>query len=193
MITRFVNLAAIGAVALLGACTHSGEATALHWVLPEAGSKIKLNQELTAKAGSRLTVQYGRPISYKSVTWVDPFCYFSVRRPPSEITSPTSIAPDTFVITRVFRQREFSALEPAQYAYSGGEVLYAQNYNNSGSSNVFMTTVMELTSAAQPQVERLKCTRWEIPWPENFLSIDEIRGALGSVAQLELANNQDQE
>ena len=51
---------------------------------------------------------------------------------------------------------------------------------------------MELASDEQPQVTSLKCARWDIPWEENFLSIDEIQEALGNVAQLKLTNKFDE-
>jgi len=66
-------------------------------------------------------------------------------------------------------------------------MMYASLRNAYDAPAVFTyTTSMMLASSRQPDVLRLSCKHWESITDDNFLSISEMRGALGEIFTLRL-------
>ncbi len=142
------------------------------------GATIRLNQELSARAGARIYIQYGRVMSYDDLTVQEPYCQFYVLRTRHELRQPLTIEPDIFIIQQVFRRRDLTAVESMQLAFEG---IPYHHYL----SQRTMSTYMEISSADQPDVIRLICSRWSDPYYWYHLSIEEIIETLGELAQFE--------
>ncbi len=155
---------------LLGGCASTGENPTF---FPPVGSKVIVNQELNARSGSRLLIQNGQVLQRRDVGVVDPYCQFVLRRARDEMKNPIVIQPDTFTITRTFRQKDYSWATGQQVA----EIR----------SNVTMTTIMELSSDQQPEVNRLLCMRWGSPRLDRFVTIDEMKSTLSPQVELVLS------
>ena len=138
---------------------------------------IKLNRELTGRMGSRIFLQWGYQMRFSEVAKLEPYCQFYVYRPGADLHKPLTIEPDTFIVQRVYRLREFVAVGGTEVAEGKGRPLR-------GPSERTMSTVMELLSEKQPLVTRLVCSRWADLHPMNHVSIDEIVASLGDVAEL---------
>ena len=136
---------------------------------------IELKQGLAGRSGTRIYLQYGYQMRFAEVSKLDPYCQFYVYRSSEELRKPLTIAADTFVVHRVYRQRE---------SVSTGTIhLAATGRTNRGPSERTMSTIMELLSEKQPEVTRLVCSRWADPYPMNHVSIDEIVQSLGEIAE----------
>lgn len=142
---------------------------------PPVGSKVIVNQELSARSGSRLYIQNGQAMERRQVGVVNPYCQFVLFRSPEEMSTPFSIQPDTFTITRRYRQRDFSWADGQQVA----EIR----------SNVTMTTFMDLSSDSQPEVRQLLCMRWSSARIDQFVRIHEMQATLAPIVELELLDN----
>lgn len=169
--------AVLGLVVLILA----GCASTVHYSSPDAtplvGGTIQLKQELSARAGARIYIQYGRVMGWTELTVLEPYCQFYVLRTAQELRQPLVIKPDTFVIERVFRKIDLTAVEGLQLAL--GAIWYLHDL-----SQRTMSTYIELSSDAQPNVLRLICSRWADPVYWNHVSIEEIIDTLGEIAEL---------
>jgi hypothetical protein len=183
-IPRSVNglrtgLCALCALVLVTGCASSVKYdTSTFVTLPRVGTLIKLNRELAGRSGARIFLQYGHQLSFREVAKLDPYCQFYVHRPSSELRKPLLIAPDTFVVHRVYRLREFVSSGAVQVADGA-----AAGRAFRDRSERTMSTVMEVVSDKQPAVTRLICSRWADPQPMHYLSIDEIVMSLGEIAE----------
>lgn len=172
--------AAFAAAAALGACQTPGvpHPNAPDFV-PARGSRLILNQPLTIPAHqAHVDVQDGAPKDSDKINRYYPYCRFESWRLKS---TPQRIAPDTFTVTRAGLQEEANAGARVRLAAAG--VLWAGD-----PSFVVYATSMRLRSLKQPDVYRLVCAQWAVTGPDapTYLSLDEIRRALGGVATLEL-------
>jgi len=145
---------------------------------PEVGTMIRLNQELSVQTGVRIYLQDGFQKGFRDVAKLEPYCQFYIQRSSDELRKPFTIRPDTFVVYEVFRQKDSVAIEGLQVASDG------ESEVDHGSSQRTMSTYMELSSDAQPNVTRLICSRWADPAARYHVSVDEIVASLGDVAQL---------
>ena len=57
---------------------------------------------------------------------------------------------------------------------------------DAGPSHVDYMTVMYLESVKQPDVLRITCTHWEDPVEAEFLSIQQMRKAMGKILTLNI-------
>ena len=91
------------------------------------------------------------------------------------------VKPDVFTVTRVVNQFEQVSLDGVRYA---GPIIVADDggpmfYN-------YMTT-MYLKSEKQPDVFRITCQVWDYIYNETYLSIDQMREAVGDVFTISIA------
>ena len=129
------------------------------------------------RGGVRIYLQDGYQKTFGEVAKLEPYCQFYVLRSRDELRKPFTIKPDTFIVYEVFRQKDSVALEGLQVASEG------ESDVGHGSSQRTMSTYMELSSDAQPEVTRLICSRWEDPLGRFHVSVDEITTSLGDIAQ----------
>lgn len=153
---------------LFSGCASTGESPTF---LPPVGSKVIVNQELNARSGTRLFIQNGQVLQRRDVGIVNPYCQFVLLRSREEMKGAIAIQPDTFTITRRYRQKDYSWAAGQQVA----EVR----------SNVTMTTFMDLSSDLQPEVNQLLCMRWGSPRLDRWVTIDEMRATLSPIVDLQ--------
>ena len=179
MKSKLTALVTIALAGVLGACATTGDPSS-PFVKPRVGSVIELNQEISARNGARIYLQDGYVLSWRELEKQMPYCQFFVNRPSSEMRQPLTVQPDSFTVRRVYRQRDFTALEGVQLAMNGGG---SEAEVDRGSSQRTMSTYMELSSATQPDVTNLICSQWRDPRTRNHVSINEIIAALGDIAR----------
>ncbi len=152
------------------------------------GSVVALRRPLTIPAGTaRVTLQHGRASNGAS-EW-DPSCAFTV----DEVSDGTQrIEPDRFHVVSFSQRRA-----PYGLAWRGVRVAAVGIGVGVGGGGVFgggffdtsrrvvYVTFMRLHSDEQPQVRALECKVTSDPLGE-FLSVEQIREALGAIATLEL-------
>ena len=130
---------------------------------PPVDSEVILKQELSTGSGIRVFIQNGQVVESRLVNVSNPNCQFVLRRPSGE-TGSLVIQPDTFTITRTFREVQRGAV------------------------NATMMTFMELSSESQPHVTLLECQRWGDPVLDSFVTIDEMKDTLSPIVELNVGN-----
>ena len=150
---RSVSLFAVFYILLGGCATYE-----VGSYFPPTGSEVILKEELTTR-GARVFVQNGRVLARRDVTVGNPNCKFILRRPRGE-TGDFVIRPDTFVVTRTFREIQ------------------------RGTVNADMITFMDISADSQPEVSQLACQRWGIPRMDGFVTIDEMKATLSPIVEL---------
>ena len=122
---------------------------------PPTGSEVILKQELSTR-GARVFIQNGRVLDRRDVAVGNPNCKLILRRPRGE-AGDFVIQPDTFVITRTFREIQ------------------------RGTVNADMITFMDLSADSQSEVSQLACQRWGVPRMDGFVTIDEMKATLSPI------------
>lgn len=146
---------------------------------PPVGSQLRLHEILTIPANdTQIRIQNGKVIrSSWDLDAYYPNCDFELRK-RAEVAR--TIQPDTFIISRVIRDTENVMLHsPRIVARSSGN----------GAPSVDYITIMDLSSARQPDVMRLTCQHWEDPSDSHHLSVKQIRKTLGGLFTLTLAES----
>lgn len=166
---------------LLAGCNNTsvvGDTSSRFFDMP-VGSTFTLNQEVSILPHSTSTyLQFGRTGPNIRVNTYHPNCRFEVF---SISESERVVKPDVFTVTRVVNQFEQVSLDGVRYA---GPIIVADDggpmfYN-------YMTT-MYLESEKQPDVFRITCQIWDYIYNETYLSIDQMREALGDVFTISIA------
>jgi hypothetical protein len=144
------------------------------------GSKAMLNQDLQVPAHkARVYIQGGRAIAFSELNQYYPHCIVEMSVPKN---IPQVISVDIFDIYKVVRSVDMTA--------GAGGVVFAAlalNGGDDGPSPQFYGTEMFLKSKTQPDVVKLTCGHMEDPTIAEYLTVTEIKNALGGVFTLELA------
>lgn len=155
--------------------------TSPFYAVPE-GSTLLLNQSLTIDGDQVATyVQDGKVMAEREVDKFRPNCKFEIYT-ISELQR--TVAADSFEITKVVDEIETSLLEswPLLAARDGFSVVgmldrsYMFNY----------ATMMYLHSASQKDVYRMTCQHWEDVMRDRYLTISQMRQAMGEVFSLQI-------
>jgi hypothetical protein len=160
----------ISLVALVG-CAATGSNPV--W-LPPPGSVVKLQQDIAVEGRSRIYIQNGRVLDRASVSVQSPYCYLAVDRLTPSDADDFTVRPDTFEVVKSYRSRSMASVGSTQYAGRAG-------------SDQTLSTVMELTARAQPEVRRLVCARWGMVNEDGWPTVDEMRATLGPIIEFEFA------
>lgn len=163
--TTFTLLALLAA----GGCAST---TGSPTLIPPPGTQIEVTRELSVGGGARLLIQYGEIKPRRDVAVIEPYCLFVSNRPRSDFNQPLVIEPGIFNVDRSYRRIDFTWA-------AGTEVAEID-------SNRDLSTIMELSSDTQPEIDRLTCTRWGSRWQDGYLTIRDMRGALGSLVRINL-------
>ena len=155
-------------LAVGGCATTTGSPT----LIPPPGTQIEVTRELSAGGGARLLMQYGEIKPRSRITAVEPYCMFVSTRPRSEFNQPLVVEAGTFTVERSYQRFDYTWA-------AGTEVAEID-------SNRDMSTIMELSSDTQTDIDRLSCTRWGSRWMDGYLTIEEMRGALGGLVSIVL-------
>jgi hypothetical protein len=182
VLNRLRLTAVVSAVVLLAACGNSqvvkDEDSQFYSIPP--GSTFKLNNEITIQPdNTSVYLQNGKPAADAEIDFYKPHCVFELY---TISDSARVVKPDSFVITKIVDQREDVSLASPTYAALGmGFVL------GDGPVHLTYSTTMYLESKIQPDVYRMTCKRWDWPNIGEYLSINEMRQALGDYFTLTLA------
>jgi hypothetical protein len=141
---------------LMGGCASNEVRT----FFPPVGSEVIVKEELIA-TGSRLFIQNGQVRHRRDVSVGNPHCQFVLRRPRGE-TQEFIIQPQTFSVTRTFREV------------------------TRGSVNMTLSTFMDLAPESQPEVNQLVCQRWGSRKLDGFVTIKEMKTTLSPIVELVL-------
>lgn len=151
---------------------------ASHYVTPKPGASVQVTQTLEAPAGTRVSLQHGKVLEWRDIVDWQPYCQFHVLRARDHLHETLNIEPDTFIVKRVYRQKDVVGLESVQYAF------FEEDSIDNSPSQRMMSTYLELSSDLQPDVYRLVCQRWDDPYFYNHLSIRDIKESLGDLVRL---------
>ena len=143
------------------------------------GSTFTLNREITIPPDqTSVYLQNGKLGSVSDIDFYQPHCKFELF---AISTEPRVVKPDTFVVTRIVDRREdVSVFWPT---YAGLGMAWGD-----GPIHLTYSTTMYLESKIQPDVFRMDCKRWDDPAIGEYLSINEMRQALGDYFTLTLAD-----
>jgi hypothetical protein len=155
--------------------TFAGDESSPFYKVP-VGSTLTLNQPLTIQPRhASVRMQYGKVMTYSQIDAFYPNCDFEVRTIAKQATT---INPDTFLITKVVNEEDVAAGNWNVFAFFGS--------GDGGPSHVDYMTIMYLESVKQPDVLRITCTHWEDPVEAEFLSIQQMRKAMGKILTLNI-------
>lgn len=142
------------------------------------GSSLRLNQDIHIAANSlAVFMQDGIVEPYSAIDKYYPHCKFELY---TLSENARIVKPDTFEIVRVMDETDMSSLQPAMYA----SLKTADGNSDGGPSVVSFATSMYLKSKTQSDVYRLSCMHWALINESRYLSIAEMRKAMGNVFTL---------
>jgi hypothetical protein len=144
------------------------------------GSTFTLNRELTIQPdNTSVYLQNGKAGTDGDIDFYKPHCVFELYTISDKARV---VKPDTFVITRIVDQSEDVSTGWPIYAALGMGLVIGD-----GPVHLTFSTTMYLESKLQPDVYRMTCKRWDWPSIGEYLSINEMRQAVGNYFTLTLA------
>ncbi|MGB5706105.1 MAG: hypothetical protein WBM41_04690 [Arenicellales bacterium] len=153
----------------------------------KSGDRVVLNQEISARTGSKIYIQFGQTMPSAEVEQAKPYCYFHLYRNPSVIDTEASLIAGEFEIVKTINFYDFGSLHGAPLQLASKALRPAlRGWITQDASERIIITRLKLKSADQPEVIELSCGIWAVLNERNHLSIDEIHSALGDVVTLEL-------
>ena len=142
------------------------------------GSTFTLNTGITIQPNfTSVYFQFGNIEPVGNIDFYKPHCKFELYTISEQARQ---VRPDTFTVTRIVDQSEDVSVEWPRYAGLG-----IAGYD--GPVHLTFSTTMYLESRIQPDVFRMTCKRWDWPAIGEYLSINEMRQALGDYFTLTLA------
>jgi hypothetical protein len=143
------------------------------------GSTFTLNREIRIQPDqTSVYLQNGKSGASRDVDFYKPHCKFELF---TISTEARVVKPDTFVVTRIVDRREDVSTSWPTYAGLGMA-------RGDGPIHLTYSTTLYLESKIQPDVYRMDCKRWDDPVIGEYLSINEMRQALGDYFTLTLAD-----
>lgn len=171
-------LIALSVLQLLGC--RAGVTTDPDYIIPNAGSLVKINKQLVVPGGqTRVFLQRGQVVTKRKLDRYYPSCNLEVW---ALRQSPTTIHPGSFAVIKTARAiNQVVALEPVQVAG-----LRWGRYDDDHAM-IMHTVHMWLQSAQQPNVYRLTCRSWlDVPSDAKMPNVADMREALGDYAFIRL-------
>lgn len=163
---------------ILPACAHYDEhdETSYFYTVPE-GSSLTLNRSVIILPEQvSVYMQDGRLIELALIDRYQPYCKFEVYRIAE---TSRDVKPDRFTITRVVEDTEMTSAFPMPPVASFGFA--------SGIPAVYTySTYFSLHSDKQPDVFRMTCMHWESIIDDHYLTVPQMREAMGELFTLNL-------
>lgn len=146
------------------------------------GSLLVLNQDVTIRGEQvAIYVQNGEIKRYKDVNKYSPNCKFEIYTMSEQ---PRSVQADTFEIIKVVDDIESSSLQNNSLLAALDNTVASGLLDQSQMFNY--ATYMYLSSVTQKDVYRMICQHWEDIIDDRFLSITQMRDAMGDVFTLKI-------
>lgn len=140
-------------------------------------SKFVLHQTLTIPPHQQyIYFQHGKAVPFQDVNEFIAYCALTLH---AKKQVPQMVKPDTFVVTKVYRQYLFQLAEATLTVARVFE-------RGDGETWQVLSTQMELRSQTQPDVIRMTCAEWGIPQDISNVTVAGIRRSLGQLVTLEL-------
>jgi len=178
--TRFIATMVVLFAVLLSACDNSQvlrDEDSQFFSVP-LGSTFTLNREITIQPDqTSVYLQNGKIELVANVDFYRPHCKFELFTISDQART---VKPDTFVVTRIVDRREDVSTQWPLYAGLGMA-------RGDGPIHLTFSTTMSLESKIQPDVFRMNCKQWDWPSIGEFVSINQMRQALGDYFTLTLA------
>ena len=132
--------------------------------------------------------------NYNTVNIYYPYCTIHFHK---ESSQAREIKPDDFEVTKIVEwERDFGSILNNKNKFvkrdNGGFIktsLLARDV--AGPSIVMYATILSLRSTKQPEVEELVCGYWDDPWKDKFLTLIEMKSALGELIIIKSATAKD--
>ena len=176
--------------ALIGCQTSKVGNPASPYFPPPTGSAVILNNDLEIPPETaRVFLQRGKIFAYHGFDRYTPWCYFEL----TTVRDTTqTLEADTFeiykVVSRTEQVVEHGPIRLARVSIQFGSDFFMAKGGSDGPSSETAVIQMWLRSERQTQVRKLVCGgAEENPAIARAPSIDQIRGALGEIAILRLA------
>jgi hypothetical protein len=152
-------------------------------------SKLVLHRSIEIPPGQGSAyLQQGKLLRWYHVNQYAPYCALGLGARREVVQS---VSPDEFVIRKVTQRFLFTlaAVPPEQagHALRQARLVHAADRADDGMTYEVVGTVMDVHSAGQPEVRALTCANWGLPQGRSYLTVENIRQALGSYFTLELA------
>lgn len=150
------------------------------------GSTLQLTQTIIMPADrSFMYIANGEVKKLKNYNTVDsyqPYCTIHLHKVSSEARE---IKPDDFQVTKIVEwERDFGRIFNNKNKLAkrdhGGFIKTSMN-DNAAPSTVMYATIMSLRSTKQPEIEELVCGYWDDHWKDKFLTLKEMKSALGGL------------
>ncbi len=165
-------------ILLLGACVKPSmddPDSVFYSIKP--GSTLQLQRELHVLPGQvSVWFQHGNVVAEPLLDRYQPYCKFEIR---TMAEYARQLEADTFIIRRAVDEIENTTS-------LSGMRLASQLMVADGPSVYTYVTHLYLYSPQQPDVLRLSCMHWEDVQDDNFLTVAQMREALGEWLSLEL-------
>jgi hypothetical protein len=200
---RFLTLPAYVMLGiLLSACqgmSFKNEPVSVRALVP-VGSKLTLKQPLEIpEERSSIWIYRGKVEIYKNVDVYYPHCQFRMQKVSK---SRRVVQPDSFVITKINEWEDYTYSDHIRVAgldvvdarisgsvgigVGGGAVAVGAGVGDGGPSLIKYATILSLKSGKQPQVKEMVCLHWGDRGMIEALTLEETRGALGSLFSIEV-------
>ena len=141
------------------------------------GSKLILNQKITIAANQgRTFFQNGKELKNKDVDIYYPHCSITTHK---IVNSERVIHADSFEIYKIIDDEEYAQ----RNVYYASIFFMADNY---GPSITGLVSYYYLRSKAKQDIRTLECLQWNSPGDNKYLSINEVKIALGNIFTLQL-------
>lgn len=181
LMNKLLFMAVMLATVSLASCDNSqivkDEDSQFYSVTP--GATFTLHREITIQPdNTSVLLQNGKVGAVRDIDFYKPNCKFELFTISEEARV---VKPDTFVVTRIVDQAEDVSLTWPTYAAFGMAF-------GDGPVHLTFSTTMYLESRLQRDVFRMTCKRWDDPNHGEYLSINEMRQALGDYFTLTLAD-----
>ena len=176
---KYLLLAALSTALITAACESQNvrDEDSQFFSVP-LGSTFTLNREITIQPDqASVYLQNGKLGAARDVDFYKPHCKFELY---TISTGARVVKPDTFVVIRIVDQSEDVSIAWPIYAGLG--------MAGDGPTHLTFSTTMFLESKIQPDVFRINCKRWDDPVIGEYLSVSEMRQALGDYFTLTLAD-----
>lgn len=164
----------------MGACDYSSirDETSEFYAIP-VGSTLVLNSEITIPPDQvSVLMQYGVIQKYANIDFYYPNCKFELY---TISENARVVKADRFLITRVVDDNEFTSLQATYYASRSIMISDAPE-------TITYATVLYLNSEIQPDVYRMTCKHWESIIDDRYLTISEMRKAMGDLFTLRITH-----
>ncbi|MEN8205313.1 MAG: hypothetical protein ABFS24_04785 [Pseudomonadota bacterium] len=116
-------------------------------------------------------IQDGKISFYEAISEYHPHCKLELR---TIADTERVIHPETFSVTRVYRQEDFVGYKKMIFAGDGD------------SGQIMSTTYLFLHSEKQPAIFRLSCMRLDESFYARHVTVDEMRDTLGDLMTFSL-------